>query len=213
MKPPIGGILGLAALALALSGASVEAGFVLTDKDGDRTLVSNGRVKELAGEGPQSVFDLGTARAWMSNPKRKVYWEGTIEELCMTFRETAKSIAKSMEERMEAQLSKLPPDQRAKLEELRKMLSAKRAAEAEKEAPGPGVIKVERTDDTASIAGQPTRKYRVLVDGKLYEEDWLTTDPTFTREFALDKASALMSRVSTCAQSSDSNSRTRGVDE
>jgi uncharacterized protein DUF4412 len=213
MKPPIGGILGLVALGMALASSSVEAGFVLTDKDGDRTLVSKGRVKELAGEGPQSVFDLGTARAWMSNPKHKVYWEGTIEELCTTFRETAKSIAKTMEERMEAQLSKLPPDQRAKLEELRKMLAAKRAEEEEKEAPGPGVIKVERTDDTATIAGQPTRRYRVLVDGNLYEEDWLTTDPTFAREFALDKASALMSRVSTCAQSSDPNSRTRGVDE
>ena len=97
--------------------------------------------------------------------------------------------------------------------ELRKSLAAKRAAEAEKEAPGPGVIKVERTDDTSTIAGQPTRKYRVLVDGNLYEEDWLTTDPAFAREFALDKASALMSRVSACAQSSDPDSRNKGVDE
>ena len=93
MKPPIGGILGVVALGLALSTSAVEAGFVLTDKDGDRTLVSKGKVKELAGEGPQSVFDLGTARAWMSNPDRRIYWEGTIEELCTTIRETAKSMA------------------------------------------------------------------------------------------------------------------------
>jgi hypothetical protein len=213
MKPPIAGVFSLVALGMALAGSSVEAGFVLTDKEGDRTLVSKGRVKELAGEGPQSVFDLGTARAWMSNPKNKVYWEGTIEELCTTFRETAKSIAKSMEERMEAQLSKLPPEERSKVEELRKMLKAKRASEAETAGPAPGVIKIERTDETATIAGQPTRKYRVLVDGNLYEEDWLTTDPTFTREFALDKASALMSQVSTCAQAGDANSGTKGVDE
>jgi hypothetical protein len=213
MKPPIGGIWGLVAMGIALAGSSVEAGFVLTDKEGDRTLVSKGRVKELAGEGPQSVFDLATARAWMSNPQHKVYWEGTIEELCTTFRETAKSIAKSMEERMEAQLSKLPPDERAKLEQLRKMLAEKRDAEAKKENPGPGVIKIERTDDTTTVAGQPTRKFRVLVDGTLYEEDWLTTDPTFAREFALDKASALMSQVSTCAQVSDPNERIKGVDE
>jgi hypothetical protein len=213
MKPSIGGIFGLVALAMALAGSSVEAGFVLTDKEGDRTLVSKGRMKELAGEGPQSVFDLGTARAWMSNPNRKVYWEGTIEELCTTFGEIAKSIAKSIEERMETQLSKLPPDQRVKLEQLRKMLAEKRDAEAKKENPGPGVIKIERTDETATIAGQPTRKFRVLVDGNLYEEDWLTTNPTFAREFALDKASALMSRVSTCAQMSDRKARTKGVDE
>jgi hypothetical protein len=213
MKPPIGGFWGLVAVGMVLAGSSVEAGFVLTDKEGDRTLVSKGRVKELAGEGPQSVFDLGTARAWMSNPNHKVYWEGTIEELCTTFRETAKSIAKSMEERMEAQLSKLAPEERAKVEQLRKMLAEKREAEAKKEPAGPGVIKIERTDDTATIAGQPTRKFRVLVDGNLYEEDWLTTDPTFAREFALDKASALMSQVSTCAQVGDPNTRAKGVDE
>src|SRR5438094_10362351 len=118
MKRPIGSVFTLVALGVALAGFSVEAGFVLTDKEGDRTLVSKGRVKELAGEGPQSVFDLGTARAWMSNPNHKVYWEGTIEELCTTFRETAKSIAKSMEERMEGELSRLPPEERAKLEQL-----------------------------------------------------------------------------------------------
>ena len=104
MKLPIGGVLGLLALGMALTSSSVEAGFVLTDKEGDRTLVSKGKVKELAGEGPQSVFDLVTARAWMSNPDRRVYWEGTIEELCTTIRETAKSMAKSMEQQMEAQL-------------------------------------------------------------------------------------------------------------
>src|SRR4029077_16887304 len=101
----------------------------------------------------------------------------------------------------------------AKVEQLRKMLAEKREAEAKKEPAGPGVIKIERTDDTATIAGQPTRKFRVLVDGNLYEEDWLTTDPTFAREFALDKASALMSQVSTCAQVGDPNTRAKGVDE
>jgi len=54
----------------------------------------------------------------------------------------------------------------------------------------------------------------VLVDGKLYEEDWLTTDPALAKEFSLDKASALMSRVSACAQSSDQDpSRAKSVDE
>jgi hypothetical protein len=54
----------------------------------------------------------------------------------------------------------------------------------------------------------------VLVDGKLYEEDWLTTDPSIAREFALDKASALMSRVSACAAAGDPDpSRPKGADE
>jgi hypothetical protein len=206
----------LAALAIAFAASTAYGGYLLVDKDGDRTLVSKGRVKELGGEGegPQSVFDLGAARAWMSNPERKIYWEGTIDELCATIRETASTMAKQMEQSIDSQLAKLPPESRAKVEELRKSLAAKRAAEEQHEKPGPGVIKIDRTAETATIAGQPTRKYRVLVDGKPYEEDWLTTDPALSKEFALDKASAVMSRVSACAASSDpEGSHGKDVDE
>jgi hypothetical protein len=207
--------LPILAVVFGVSVSVAFAGYQLTDKDGDRTLVSKGRVKELSGdgEGPQSVFDLGNARAWLSNPDLRVYWEGTIEELCTTIQETAVAMGKSMEQTLEAQLAKLPPESRAKVEELRKSMAAKREAE-EKAKAGPGVLKVERTNETASIAGQRTRKYRVLVDGKLYEEDWLTTDPGIGKEFALDKASALMSRVSACAAAGDPDpARPKGADE
>ena len=203
----------LVAAAIALCAPVVNAGYRLTDSDGDHTLVSKGRVKEFSeGEGPQSVFDLGAARAWISNPEGKLYWEGTIDELCTTVQQTAVAMGKKMEQSLEAQLSKLPPEARAKVEALRNDMKTKRAVE-EKKA-GPGVIRVDRTDETATIAGQPTRKYRVLVDGKLYEEDWLTTDPGVAKEFSLDKASTLMSRVSACAAAGDPDpSRPKGADE
>jgi hypothetical protein len=208
-------IAALAAVALGRSAA--VAGYHLVDKEGEQTLVSNGRVKEMSedGSGPQSVFDLRTARAWMSNPERSVYWEGTIDELCTTVRETAVSMARKAHEAMEEQMAKLPLEQRAKVEELRKALAEKRDAAERQNAPsGPGVIRVESTDETATIAGEPTRKFRVLVDGKLYQEDWLTTDPALGREFALDKASALMSRVSACAATADTGAeRVKSVDE
>src|SRR5262245_53919202 len=190
------------------------AGYQLTDKDGDLTLVSKGRVKELSGEGggPQSVFDLGLARAWMSNPDRELYWEGTIDELCTTIRDTTVAIGKAMHDAMEAQLSQLSPENRAKVEQLRKQLEANRKKEESKATPG--VIKVERTEQSETIAGQPTRKFNVLVDGSLYEEDWLTTDSALAKEFALDRASELMSRVSACAVASDPDpSHPKGVDE
>jgi hypothetical protein len=202
-----------AALVGFLAGPAL-AGYQLTDKDGDQTLVSKGRVKELSGEGagPQSVFDLGLARAWMSNPDRGVYWEGTIDELCTTIRDTTAAIGKAMHDAMEAQLSQLSPENRAKVEELRKQLEANRQKEEDKSSPG--VVKVERTEETQTIAGQPTRKFKVFVDGALYEEDWLTTDPALGKEFALDRASELMSRVSACAIASDPDpSHPKGIDE
>src|ERR1051325_2826336 len=106
---------------IALGASLANAGYRLTDTDGDHTLVSKGRVKEFSeGDGPQSVFDLGSARAWISNPAGKLYWEGTIDELCTTVQQTALAMGKKMEQSLEAQLSRLPPEARAKVEELRK---------------------------------------------------------------------------------------------
>jgi len=208
--------ISLLCLTALLAASPASAGYRLTDKEGDETLVSKGRVKEQSteGAGPESVFDLASARAWMSNPDRRVYWEGSIDELCSTIRQTAKTMAKQMEQAMEAELARLTPEQREKVEQMRKGLAAKRAAAESEAAKKPGVVKVERTDETATIAGQPTRKYRVLVDGDLYQENWLTTDPAFAKEFALDKASEVMSRVSACAESEDTGSgKGKGVDE
>jgi hypothetical protein len=206
-----------AALAMVVFAASIaSAGYLLVDKEGNQTLVSKGRVKGLSedGDGPQSVFDLGRARAWMSNPERNVYWEGTIDELCTSFRETVAAMSKSAHQAMEEQIAKLPPEQRAKVEALRKTMAEKQAAAEREERSKPGVIKIERTAETAIVAGQPTRKYRVLVDGDLYREDWLSTDPSLAKEFALDRASELMSRVSACVDPGGAASaHGKGVDE
>jgi hypothetical protein len=209
-------VLRTAAIMVVFAASIASAGYLLVDKEGIQTLVSKGRVKSLSedGQGPQAVFDLGRARAWMSNPERNVYWEGTIDELCASIRETAAKMSKSAQQAMEEQIARLPAEQRAKVEELRKTMAEKRAAAEREERSKPGVIKIERTAETATIAGQPTRKYRVLVDGKLYREDWLSTDASLAKEFALDRASALMSRVSACVDSGGSASaRGKGVDE
>lgn len=213
---PARGMRPIAALLGLLAASPAIGGYLLVDADGERTVVSKGKLKELSedGQGPQSAFDLVTARAWMANPDKRVYWEGTIEELCSTFRETAATMARAAERQIDEQIARLPPDQRGKAEELRSSLRAKRAAENAEEAARPGVIKLEKTAETATIAGQPTRKYRVLVDGKLYQENWLTTDPALGREFALDKAAAAMSRVSACAEAGDPSApKGKGVDE
>jgi hypothetical protein len=207
--------LAVAAFAAFVVASPAAAGYRLTDKEGDETLVSRGRVKQQSteGGGPESVFDLAAARAWMSNPDHRVYWDGTIEELCTTIHQTAKAMAKQMEEQMESQIARLPAEQRAKIAEMRRGQAEKRAAKEAGLRKKPGVIKLEGTDETATIAGQPTRKYRVLVDGELYQEDWLTTDPALAKEFALDKAAEVMSRVSSCAESEDPMGEGIGVDE
>ncbi len=208
--------LAWAALAACLCVAPLaRAGYLLVDADGEQMLISKGKLKEVTGDGqgPQSAFDLVAARAWMANPDRRIFWEGTIDDLCKTFRETAASMARAAERQMDRQIEALSPEQRAKVEEMRKGLAAKRAAEQAKQSKKPAVIKVEKTTESETIAGQPTRKYRVLVDGKLYQENWLTTDPALAQEFALDRAAAAMGRVSACAEAGESGSGSAGVDE
>jgi hypothetical protein len=211
----MGNRLVVAALVAFVAVSPAAAGYRLTDKEGDETLVSKGRVKEQSSEGagPESVFDLAAARAWMSNPDHRVYWEGTIEELCTTIRETAKAMAKQMEEQMNSQLALLSAEQRAKIAEMRRAQAEKRAAKEAELRKKPGVINLEGTDEMATIAGQPTRKYRVLVDGELYQENWLSTDPALAKEFALDKAAEVMSRVSSCAENEDPTGQGIGIDE
>src|SRR2546427_756766 len=105
-------LLPIVAAATGLWVSVVFAGYRLTGKDGDQTLVSKGRVKELSGggEGPQSVFDLGNARSWISNPERKVYWEGTINELCTTIKETALDKASALMSRVSSCAAAGDPD-------------------------------------------------------------------------------------------------------
>ncbi|MGH7898998.1 MAG: DUF4412 domain-containing protein, partial [Candidatus Binatia bacterium] len=186
----------IAALVLAMP-LLAEAGYRVTDKSGNVTLVSKGRVKEVPSikDAPQSMFDVVGSRAWMSNPQKKLYWEGTIDELCASIQSAMTGMKKTIEDAMAAQMAKMTPEQREKMEQVKKQMGLG----VEEKQPPKAALSVERTDDVATIAGLKARRYRVLADGELHQESWLTTDPALTKEFVLDKAAAAMGRVASCS--------------
>ena len=170
-----------------------EAGWLIMDENGDQTLLSRGRLKMAPkqADGQAMVLDLARARVWVADPGRRLYWDGTVEEYCQGLR----ALMPSPEAQLAEQLKDLPPDQREQIAQMMKQKMGRGAA-----GPPPKVT-VERTAETETIAKLPTRKYRVLVGGKLYEELWLTSDAALVRELELARAPDTFGRMFACMAS------------
>jgi len=185
----------LVALALLLLVTPVaEAGWLFVDEGGNQTSLSRGRLKMAPKEsqGMAMSLDIGRARMWVADAGRKTYWEGTVEEYCQAMRATMSGAMADMEKQMAEAMKDMPPAQR---EQMQQMMKNMRGG-----APGGPMPKVtvEKTSESAKIAGLTARKFRVLSDGKLYEEMWMTTDPALLRDLELSKAPDTFGRMSGC---------------
>jgi len=80
---------------------------------------------------------------------------------------------------------------------VRQMLQARQGGAAAPATPPPRVT-VESTSDTETIAGLAARKFRVLADGKLFEEVWLSNDPAIVRELDPSRAPETIAKLSAC---------------
>jgi len=187
---PLARALGFALLLLLAPAA--EAGWVIVDDGGDQTLLSRGRLKmaPMKADGHSMVLDVGRARMWVADAGRRAYWEGPVEEYCQAIRGTMAAVETQMTEAMKD----MPPAQREQMMQMMKQMG--------RGAPGtsgpPPRVTVERTGETATIAGLAARKYHVLANGKLYEELWLTTDAALLRELDLGKAPDTFGRMFAC---------------
>jgi hypothetical protein len=160
----------LLAVAL-LSAAAAEAGWLIVDHRGDQTLRSRGRLKIAArqADGHAMVLDLGRARLWVADRGRRLYWDGTVEEYCQATRAAMPASEETPATPPTSERGGAPPR-----------------------------VAVEPTAETETIAALPTRKYRVLVDGALYEELWLTSEASLVRELELGRAPETFGRMFAC---------------
>jgi len=187
--------LALVVAALAVQPIAAQAGWLIVNDGGDQTLVSRGRLAILPskGEGTSVAVDLGRGRMWLADAGRRLYWEGPVEEFCAAMRSATASMLKQMDDMTET-LKDMPPAQREQvLQMMKQMGRTPSGAPARKAA-----VTVERTTETETIAGLPARKYRVLADGRLYEELWITSDPALLRELDLARAPDTLGRMFAC---------------
>jgi hypothetical protein len=184
--------------AVAATSAPAAAGYVFVDESGDQTLLATGRVKisPTSPDAPTFMLDMTRARLWMANPGRRTFWEGTVDEYCASVKSLAGGAMGGMGKTLDEQLKDLPPAERARIQAL--VEGAGRPPAASGASAGPVRVTVERTAHTETIAGWPTRKYRVLADGKLYEELWLTADTTIARELDAARVADTFGRMMGC---------------
>ena len=203
----------LVALALLLLVTPVaEAGWLFVDEGGNQTSLSRGRLKMAPKEsqGMAMSLDIGRARMWVADAGRKTYWEGTVEEYCQAMRATMSGAMADMEKQMAEAMKDMPPAQREQMQQMMKnMRGGGGGAPA---GPAPKVT-IEKTNEIEKIAGLPARKFRVLSNGKLYEEMWLTTDPALLRELEMTKAPDTFGRMSGCMAGMAGGPRPEGSDE
>lgn len=144
--------LGILAV-LMVWGVTADAGWLLTDADGQTGALSKGRLR-LNEDYGGVIMNAAKDKMIMFDHSKKVCAVGTVAEFC-----------KAMSGMMDKALGSMPPEQRAMVEQ---MMGGKK-----KEAPK---VVVTKEGSGGAIAGLETTKYKVTADGKLYEEVWLTTD-------------------------------------
>src|ERR1700741_3285584 len=164
-------VSGLAGMAFA--GVILEH---VTDINGNphkrTTYISNNKVKVVDDKGQGVViFDLNTNEMIQIDNKNKRYIVSKPEDL--------QDAAAKMRARIEAQLSKLPPEQRAKIEEMKKSQGVKK-------------VTFKATGTTETIAGYKSQKFEIYRDGKLSEEIWTSKDVVSNKDLDSEKMASYM---------------------
>ncbi len=172
-RPPLFLAAVLTTLVFATSGI---CGLVMTEADGTRSLVSDGRIKSTSDdpEEEQMIIDLKNSRIIILDAQAKTAAKASMDEFCAQMKKISASMAEAMEQMKAQGLSEMPPGMGG----------------------GPSAVRVEKAGDGGKIAGYSTVKYKIYADGELYEEAWFSKDKKLTREMGdPDK----MARFEKCA--------------
>ncbi|MDA8169293.1 MAG: DUF4412 domain-containing protein [Nitrospiraceae bacterium] len=160
-KPwPVVFALTLILTALILMPSAASAGLYELDQEGNRTYVSSGRIKYMPASKEEFIIIFNAAKGAITqiDPEKKLYSEGSLDEYC-----------DAVNSRIDAILKTLPGEQREKIEEA---MSGGNTPDVEVSEGGAG----ER------IAGYDTEKYKVTVNGTVYEEVWIARDKALLKE-------------------------------
>jgi len=170
------GLLQITAVLFFLGFMSMaEAGWIMVEQEGDKSIISNGKLKSSA-EGVTWILDGPDNKMIFIDGNQKSYASGTVEDYC-------KATTSLVDEAMQG----LNAEQRKVLEEM--MQQGQNNAGHK--------VTVSAAGDGGKVAGLNTTKYRVQVDGQLYKDIWLATDPGLVREFK--PLIPLLQKFSACA--------------
>ena len=165
-------LIGVAALLCMVVPA--DAGWVMLEQNGDKTLISNGKLKG-ASAGVSSIFNGPKNEIIFIHDGQNIYWRGTVDDYCS-------SLVTMFEQMMKG----MPEEQRKMTEQM--MAKGNQSPDHK--------VTVVKDGNGETIAGLKTMKYRVMVDGELFEEVWLTTNASLMRDY--EPLAPLLQKFSSC---------------
>jgi hypothetical protein len=143
---------------LFLNNSVYSQGWVMEESNNSITYISDGWIKSLPDEMDEmpmtSMYNPGSNLIIMINENDMTYAKGSADDYC--------NAMKTMMSEMNMQM---PEEQKKMMDDI---------IAQEKAKPAPKVI-VEKSNG-GSIAGYNTTKYSIKVDGKLFEEKWISDD-------------------------------------
>lgn len=162
----------------------VFAGWLEVDQDGNRSYISDGKIKDVGSEeGTWTVFDSVSGELLMVDDERRVYTRAPVSEYCLSMQAAADQV-----------LQQMSPEERAVMEQMMGGLT-KRPAEGKQPA-----VSVSSLGKGEDIAGFATERYQVKVDGKLHEELWLAPDAPVHQELNMEGLKRSQTEMSRCLQ-------------
>ncbi|MDM8524648.1 DUF4412 domain-containing protein [Desulfococcaceae bacterium HSG8] len=164
------------------SGAS--AGWIFVENsEGDRQTkyLQDNKMKFVAPDHIM-IFDLDKNRIVFANPKEKNYWLGAPENFAAQARENIRN----MDKMLEKQLAQVPVAQRenfkrAIVQQIKKQYNRQ-----------PPVLEVRSTDQSDKIAGYKVRKYEVLFNGQVRQEQWIAEDIRVNHDLNVERFGKMM---------------------
>jgi hypothetical protein len=133
-----------------------------------------------------AIFDLNTGEMIQIDRQGKRYVAAEPDE----YFKFIQDITSKMKSEMEKQLSQLPPDKRAQMEEMMRSQGMSLPGSSTK----PKNLELQKPGKDESIAGYKSVKYEVYEDGKLIEEIW-TSNEVLNNEIDIKKMSNYLQKI------------------
>ncbi len=177
----------LIAMILLLITSQIFAGIIIKEMDmEDSTMttiyIQSNKIKVVSSDNV-FMFNVNNGKICLISPEKKVYWIGKPEEM-------AESVEKFKQKSMDEYLSKMTPEQKKAYKQYMKQEDKSADEKAKKKID----VSIKKTSIKANIAGYSTYKYKILVNGKLKEELWISPNVKFENEVDIDKMENLMNK-------------------
>ena len=160
---------------------SQAQGWVMSESDNSVTIIGDGWIKSISnGEEGELTFIFNGDRdiIILIDEVSEKYAKGSGDDYC-----------NAMKSMMDDMNSQMPPEQLKMMEDMINQQKAK---------PAPKVTVTKGRGEV--IAGYQTEKYSINVDGELFEEKWISNDPSLKSLFEVFKSiQELTSKTVTCA--------------